>query len=146
MSTRGLYGFIENRDYTANYNHSDSYPSGLGVEFLTACKNGDFSGFDIVEDSIDFIKDSLFCEWAYFYDRDHDIFEIWKGYQKFPDSTNPFGQETRNDYYPCKRIFRGHISSIDANDMKDNRDLESFLTSIHRDKQINRVLNDTNSR
>ena len=62
MSTRGLYGYIENDEYSANYNHSDSYPSGLGTEFLTACKNKDFSGFGIEEDDINFIKDSLFCE------------------------------------------------------------------------------------
>lgn len=34
MSTRGAFGFrIDGKDFIA-YNHSDSYPSGLGVEFV----------------------------------------------------------------------------------------------------------------
>jgi len=139
MSTRGLYGFIEDGQYTANYNHSDSYPSGLGAEFLTACKNNDFSGFDIVEESINFIHDSLFCEWAYFYDLDSKIFEIWKGFQKRADPTNPFGQKLSDGWYPCKRIFKGHISTIDVKDLEDSN-LDSFLLSQQRDEQINKII------
>ena len=61
MSTRGLYGFIENGEYTATYNHSDSYPSGLGLEFFTAAKIKDFSGMEMTQmDGINFILDSLF--------------------------------------------------------------------------------------
>lgn len=38
MSTRGAYGFrLENKDYIA-YNHSDSYPSGLGEDILKQVK------------------------------------------------------------------------------------------------------------
>jgi hypothetical protein len=39
MGTRGAIGFRSNeRDYIA-YNHFDSYPSGLGVEFLNQARN-----------------------------------------------------------------------------------------------------------
>jgi len=65
MSTRGLYGFIENEKYIAQYSHSDSYPSYLGSSFYIACKKNDFTEYNmtpqILEDSILFIKDSLFC-------------------------------------------------------------------------------------
>ena len=141
MSTRGLYGFIEDGEYTANYNQSDSYPSGLGAEFLTACKNNDLYGFSIVEDDINFIHDSLFCEWAYFYDPDNKIFEIWRGFQKVPDPENPFGQiSNKNGYYPCKRIFRGHISTIDVEHL-ENDDIEAFLLSKIRDEKIDKIIN-----
>lgn len=38
MSTRGTIGFIHNNNYKAVYNHSDSYPSGLGDEVVKFCK------------------------------------------------------------------------------------------------------------
>lgn len=34
MSTRGIYGFKYQGTYKVNYNHWDSYPSGLGVSLL----------------------------------------------------------------------------------------------------------------
>lgn len=143
MSTRGLYGYIENGEYSGNYNHSDSYPSGLGTEFLTACKNKDFSGFGIEEDAINFIKDSLFCEWAYFYNKDTDEFEVWKGFQKQPYPENLFGQEQEDGYYPCKLIYKDKIENIPLNIFDDYNN--KFLKMIDRDKKINNILNDTNT-
>ena len=140
MSTRGLWGFIENGEYSANYKHSDSYPSGLGLDFWTACKEQDFYGYSIEEESIEFIKDSLFCEWAYFYDRDNKIFEIWKGYQKEPDLTNPFGQSTIfAGFYPCKRIFRGNIDYINR-EMFESDDFEKELIRLVRDTKIKTII------
>jgi len=145
MSTRGLYGFIEDGEYTATYNHSDSYPSGLGLEFWTACKNGDLSGYgmfdDSSRDSIDFIRDSLFCEWAYFYDIDNRVFEIWKGFQKEPDPTNPFGQnKDKFGYYPCKRIFSDDIDNLTEEIFSDKNNIESFIVSYKRELKINKII------
>lgn len=140
MSTRGLWGFIENGEYSANYKHSDSYPSGLGLEFWKACKEEDFYGYSIEEESIEFIKDSLFCEWAYFYDIDNKIFEIWKGFQKEPDPTNPFGKNNdKFGYYPCKRIFRGDINNLTVEVFNDRDDFDSFISSYNRDKKIEKI-------
>jgi len=150
MSTRGLYGFIENGEYVATYNHSDSYPSGLGSEFLTACKNGDFSGYAVTEEdnNINFIHDSLSCEWAYFFNRDTNEFEIWKGSQKSPDPTNKFGQDgdvpypgCSDTYYPCKKIFSGDVSEIPVDILKDTKRL---MTMIERGKKLNEILNEEN--
>ncbi len=145
MSTRGLYGFIENGEYTATYNHSDSYPSGLGLEFFTAAKIKDFSGMEMTQmDGINFILDSLFCEWAYFYNRDNDTFEVWKGSQNQPDPTNIFGQEGESPfpgskkYYPCRLIFRDKIENISEELFKDNR---NFTKIIERDDKLNDILN-----
>lgn len=140
MSTRGLWGFIHQGEYTANYNHSDSYPDGLGLEFWSACKEEEFDDYSIEEESIEFIKDSLFCEWAYFYDRDNKIFEIWKGYQKEPDLTNPFGQSTIfSGLYPCKRIFRGNIDYINR-EMFESDDFEKELIRLVRDNKIKTII------
>jgi hypothetical protein len=142
MGTRGLYGFIEEEKYTGNYNNYDSYPEGLGSGFYLACNNDDFSQYPMTEDEIRFIKDSLFCEWAYFYDKDKRIFEIWKGFQKIPDPNNPFGQEQNEDgYYPCKRIFRGSIDDISEMTF-DHDNIDLILKSIERDKKIISILDD----
>lgn len=142
MGTRGLYGFIEEEKYTGNYNNYDSYPEGLGSGFYLACNNDDFSQYPMTEDEIRFIKDSLFCEWAYFYDKDKRIFEIWKGFQKIPDPNNPFGQEQNEDgYYPCKRIFRGSIDDI-SEETFDHDNIDLILKSIERDKKIISILDD----
>lgn len=34
MSTRGVYGFYKNGEYKITYNHSDSYPEGLGEDVV----------------------------------------------------------------------------------------------------------------
>ena len=96
---------------------------------------------DTSKHGIDFIKDSLFCEWAYFYDKDNRVFEIWKGFQKEPDPTNPFGQEkSENAYYPCKRIFRGKINSLNEKVFVDRNEFDSFITSYNRDIKINKII------
>lgn len=146
MSTRGLYGFIENGEYTATYNHSDSYPSGLGIEFFIAAKSKDFSGMEMTEmDGINFIKDSLSCEWAYFYNRDNNTFEVWKGLQIQPDPNNIFGQEgevpypgCKDTYYPCRLIFRDKLENIPEELFKDSK---NFTKIIERDDKLNDILN-----
>jgi hypothetical protein len=138
MSTSGLKGYINNGEYSAHRKSHDAYPSGLGLEFYKDCKSGFID--TIYDDRIEFIKNSLFCEWAYFYDNDNKIFEIWKGFQKEPDPTNPFGQEHDEEgYYPCKRIFRGDINSINEDLFKD-KNILSLLISIERDEKLNKIL------
>lgn len=60
-------------------------------------------------DDISFIKNSLFCEYAYIVNLDKRVLEFWKGFQKKPWSENRYGTDIeenniRKDYYPCKRI------------------------------------------
>lgn len=151
MSTHGLWGFIKNGDYIAKRSYSDSYPSYLGVRFLKACKSGDFSEFEINDDEnyIRFIKDSLFCEWAYFYDFDKHQFEVWKGFQKEPDKNNPFGQMPEETwqgsgefFYPCKLIYRDKVENIPLSIFEDNN---NFLKIIERDKKINDIIGESRS-
>jgi hypothetical protein len=140
MSTSGLKGYINKGEYVAHYVSHDAYPSGLGWEFYKDCKNEFID--TIYDNRISFIKKSLFCEWAYFYDPENKIFEIWKGFQRFPDDNNPFGFEADEDgYYPCRRIFRGDINTIDGDIFLDDKNLiEPVLKSIERENAIKSIL------
>ena len=140
MSTSGLKGYINKGEYVAHYVSHDAYPSGLGWEFYKDCKNEFID--TIYDNRISFIKNSLFCEWAYFYDTENKIFEIWKGFQRFPDDNNPFGFKADEDgYYPCRRIFRGDINTINEDIFLDDKKvIESILKSIERDNALKSIL------
>ena len=56
-------------------------------------------------DAYDFLKDSLFCEYAYILNLNEHTLEIYEGYQKEPQKGNPFGEEPdKNGYYPVKPL------------------------------------------
>ena len=55
-------------------------------------------------DNHGFIKDSLFCEYAYIYDIDKEVLEVYLGYQTKPQVGNRYGTEVDNGYYPCALI------------------------------------------
>lgn len=62
-------------------------------------------GLRYMIDSADFIKDSLFCEYAYIINLDTNSLEFWKGFQDKPNPNNRYGTERnadyKGDYYPC---------------------------------------------
>lgn len=67
---------------------------------LNAYKNG----LKYMIDNHDFIKNSLFCEYAYIINLDTNCLEFWVGFQKNPDVNNRYGTEEENGYYPCKMV------------------------------------------
>lgn len=62
------------------------------------------NGLRYMIDDHDFIKDSLFCEFAYIINLDTKKLEFWKGFQRKPDPNNRYGTEKSYDYYPCKMV------------------------------------------
>ena len=55
-----------------------------------------------MSDDSDFIKDSLWCEYAYIINLDTETLEFYKGFQKKPQNKNRYGSEqNRSGYYPC---------------------------------------------
>ena len=53
-------------------------------------------------DSSGFLKDSLFCEYAYVANLDDEILEFWVGFQKRPQAGNRYGEKANDGYYPCR--------------------------------------------
>ncbi len=64
-------------------------------------------GLKYMIDDNDFIKDSLFCEYAYIINLDTNCLEFWVGFQTEPYDGNRYGTETHDNmdkYYPCKML------------------------------------------
>lgn len=73
-------------------------------------------GLNYMIDNHEFIKDSLFCEYAYIINLDENCLEFWLGFQKEPDEDNRYGTETSDNmdkYYPCKMIAEYELDTID---------------------------------
>lgn len=51
---------------------------------------------------LDFVNESLFCEWAYLIDLDTRVFEVYEGFQKAPHTQGRFasGPCVKPGYYP----------------------------------------------
>ena len=81
----------------------------------------DDGGTVYVDNYISFIKDSLFCEYAYIYDIDNKVLEFYEGWQKKPQKGHSrYGNKPNVDgYYPCR--LAGSISKegVDRADTKE---------------------------
>lgn len=65
------------------------------------------NGLKYMLDDKDFIKDSLFCEYAYIINLDTNCLEFWVGFQTESNENNRYGTETHDNlgkYYPCKMV------------------------------------------
>lgn len=62
------------------------------------------NGLKYMIDNNDFIKDSLFCEFAYIINLDTNCLEFWVGFQHEPDAGNRYGTKEGDGYYPCKMV------------------------------------------
>lgn len=72
-----------------------------------------------VDNYIDFIKDSLYCEYAYIYDVNSRALEFYDGFQKVPQESNPYGCELNEDgYYPCRMVGAICKEDVDKSDVK----------------------------
>ena len=74
--------------------HKIKYPQfarDTGAEILNLILDSD--GFAL-DNQIDFLKDSLFCEWAYELNLDTELVTVYKGFQK----------KANGEYGPCKAV------------------------------------------
>lgn len=68
-------------------------------------------------DGVDFIKDSLFCEYAYIINLDDEVLEFYEGFQKEPQADNRYGTKEDRGYYPCKLVLTIPLDEIDDVDI-----------------------------
>jgi len=73
-----------------------------GYEWMNEVYKGELEHYPL---NNDFIKSSLFCEYAYIINLDTMKLEFYDGYQKKQQIGNKFGEETNEDgYYPCRLV------------------------------------------
>ena len=70
------------------------------------------NGLRFMIDSADFIKNSLFCEFAYIINLDDNVLEFWVGFQHKPDKTNRYGNVKLDGHYPCKMLKAFNLNDI----------------------------------
>lgn len=68
----------------------------------------------MIDDS-NFIKSSLFCEWAYVINLDENVLEVYEGFQKEPQKNRYEKTESNNDYYNCALIKTFDLNNIPSN-------------------------------
>ena len=66
-----------------------------------------------MENNSEFIKDSLFCEYAYIINLDDEVLEFWEGFQKVSQEGNRYGIEPDGNYYPCKLSLTFPLNEIE---------------------------------
>ena len=82
--------------------------------------------FPYMTDCSDFIKDSLFCEYAYIINLDNNMLEFYQGFQSKPQEGNRYGMEESRGYYPCKLVAEIPLARIkDANSV--NEIIDEFM-------------------
>lgn len=71
----------------------------------------------------DFIKNSLFCEWAYIINLDSQELEIYEGFQKEPNNNRySINVPSKSGYYSCRLLM-----SIPLNVAREINDLEEYI-------------------
>lgn len=75
----------------------------------------------ILNDSLEFAGDSLFCEWAYVVDYDSNTFEVFEGYNKefIEDGrfkSSDFGLKKCDEFHPVKLLKSFKFNELPTND------------------------------
>lgn len=109
---------VDEEDYPTEREALDLKQIGFGTEYKNKKLNwyeilgshyGDLNlyseGLTYMINHNDFVKDSLFCEWAYIINLDSNELEIYVGFQKEPDNNRYIvDAPTKSGYYNCKLI------------------------------------------
>jgi hypothetical protein len=76
-------------------------------------------GLSYMIDNSDFIKDSVFCEWAYIINLDTNELEVYKGFQDTPSNSRYGNKKSEGGFYPCKLVKVFKLGSLDSNWVKE---------------------------
>lgn len=70
-------------------------------------------------DGHEFIKDSLFCEYAYIINLDTNKLEFYEGFQARPQKGNRYGETPFDEYYPCALVAEIPFVLIQSTDVDE---------------------------
>jgi hypothetical protein len=95
-----------------------------GVDWIEKVYSGDLEDYPL---NNEFIKDSLFCEYAYLINLDTMKLEFYSGFQESPQKDNRFGQTINEDgYYPCRLV-----GLFDISDIIDSDDIDKIVYKMN---------------
>lgn len=111
LNIKPINGFITNEDskkFKAKYPQLDR---DMSSDILNFIMNNDNV---ILQNCIDFAKDSLFCEWGYVIDLDKNTFEVYEGFNKLPlsESERFYNMKGERDYHPIKHVISFNLNSL----------------------------------
>ena len=121
-------GYMKWQDHDRFSAAFPEFSRDTGAEILEMIQGGNvLSG--MLENSLEFAADSLFCEWAYVVDFDHGVFEVYRGF-----SNVPLGPGDRFYWLEGKGGSRGYhpvrlAASFKLDALKDLTD-ESFVAEF----------------
>lgn len=110
--------------------------SGATDSWFTLLRNAQgradlwFSGLPFMVSAGDFLKDSLFCEWAYLLNLDEDVVEIYRGHNKDPDAPGRYAALPEDAAYKGVAL----VKRIPLTDVLEGRFGEAELLAF--DKQL----------
>lgn len=116
---RRLQGQLGYRTHLALRLNSPEYTAGIKKQHMI--------------DSCEFIKDSLFCEYAYIINLDTNKLECYKGFQVIMDTSNRYGFWKLNGYYPCKMVGEMDLDEIREKPIEDSREK---MLQIYEDAKV----------
>jgi hypothetical protein len=87
----------------------------------------------LLQSNLDFIKDSLMCEWAYIVNLDTNKLEVYKGFQDKPHEKGRYASTAhREGYYPCALVaefplgrlprFEAFLQQLDPPETKEGKE------------------------
>jgi len=95
---------------------------------------GDFSAYKTLSymmDNADFIKDSLFCEFAYIINLDEGVFEIYQGFNKKPGGKGRYaGEFIKRDYSDDKYYGVVLFKAIPLDEVRKIEKADAFMEEI----------------
>lgn len=159
MGTRGYIGIRMNETDKGGFNHYDSYPSCLGkalLEFLNGKSKEELKHLfdeigkkEIPEDEYpcvwdfdkncinpdiriynDFLKESLWCEYAYIVNLDNNTFEFYEGFNTNPNAKGRYAHycvDEGKKYYGVKLKRVIPLNDILNGKFEVNKEKELFV-------------------
>jgi len=96
LSTKGAWGYRDNGIDLIHYIHDNSYPEKFGQKILEMVAAGKELETIIPEEcAVDFMADSVYCEYAYILNLDTEELEFYRGGNTNPDAAGRYAAKGR---------------------------------------------------
>lgn len=107
----GMVSMDNAEKFKKKYAHLDRDMGAKVLNYILKSKEG-----VELQNEINFIKDSLFCEWAYVIDLDEKTFEVYKGFNQNALKPNErfatFADGVKVEYSPCRLFLKYNFDEL----------------------------------